>query len=59
MGRLITTNTWKKIISRDHFCGNLRFNGEWRGRQYATKPVEAYAVDEDGWLVITVIVRFF
>jgi hypothetical protein len=32
----------------------------WRGRWYAHKQVEAYAVEEpDGWLVITVIVRFF
>jgi hypothetical protein len=33
----------------------------WRGRWYAHKQVEAYAVEEpDGcWLVITVIVKFF
>lgn len=30
----------------------------WRGRRYATKQVEAYAVEEDGWFVITVIVKF-
>jgi hypothetical protein len=35
------------------------FNGSWRGRADATKRVEAYAVEEDGWLVITVIVRYF
>jgi hypothetical protein len=29
------------------------------GRRYATKQVEAYAVEEDGWLVITVIVKSF
>jgi len=26
---------------------------------YSTKQVEAYAVEEDGWLVLTVIVKFF
>jgi hypothetical protein len=32
----------------------------WRGRQYATKQVEAYAVRElDTWLVITVVVKYF
>lgn len=44
---------------RTGFRRNFAFGGEWRGRTFATKQVEAYAVDEDGWLVITVIVRFF
>ena len=31
----------------------------WRGRQFDTKEIEAYAVEQpDGWLVITVISRF-
>ncbi len=38
---------------------NFPFQQEWRGRRYATKQVEAYAVQEDGWLVITVIVKYF
>lgn len=30
------------------------------GRRYATKQVEAYAVeDENAWLVITVVVKYF
>jgi hypothetical protein len=41
------------------FRRNFVFDGEWRGRRYATKQVEAYAVEEEGWLVITVIVRYF
>ncbi len=42
------------------FRGNNAFNGEWNGRYYSTKQIEAYAVDESGdWLVITVIVKFF
>jgi hypothetical protein len=43
------------------FRRNFVHGGLWRGRWYAHKQVEAYAVEEpDGcWLVITVIVRFF
>lgn len=38
------------------------FSGEhrWRGRLFDTKQLEVYAVFEDsGWLVITVIVKYF
>ena len=39
---------------------NFPFGGIWRGRQYATKQIEAIAVEEAGrWLVITVLVKFF
>ena len=45
---------------RTGFRRNFPFNGIWRGRPYASKQVEAYAVEEDGrWIVITVLVRFF
>jgi len=43
---------------RTKFSKTFTFNSMWRGRLYATKTVEAFAVDEDGWLVITVIVKF-
>jgi hypothetical protein len=34
--------------------------GEWRGRLYKTKQIEAYAIKEDyAWLVITIIVKYF
>jgi hypothetical protein len=47
-------------FGRTGFRGNLAFNGEWMGKRYTTKQIEAYAVVEDGdWLVITVIVKFF
>lgn len=46
-------------FGRTGFRRNFLFGGEWQGRQYATKQVEAYAVDESGWLVITVIVKYF
>ncbi len=44
---------------RTGFRRNFPFNGVWCGRQCATKQVEAFAVEESGWLVITVIVRYY
>lgn len=44
---------------RTGFRRNFAFDAEWRDRLYATKQVEACAVPEDGWLVITVSVRYF
>jgi hypothetical protein len=41
------------------FRRNFPYNQKWAGRHYATKQVEAYAVEENGWLVITVVVKFF
>ena len=39
---------------------NFAFGGTWRGKVYATKQIEAYAVWEDeSWLVITVLVKYF
>ncbi len=47
-------------FGREGFRRNFRFEDEWRGRRFATKQLEAYAVEEGGdWLVITVIVRYF
>ena len=46
-------------FGRTGFRRNFPFGGSWWGRRYATKQVEAYAVEEDGWLVITVLVRYF
>lgn len=45
---------------RSGFRRNFPFDSEWQGKYYRTKQVEAYAVQEDlGWLVITVITRYF
>ena len=41
------------------FRRNFSFDSEWNGKHYTVKQVEAYAVEENGWLVITVIVKFF
>ena len=47
-------------FGRTGFRRNFLFDSEWRGRNYRTKQVEAYAVQEGGdWLVITVITRYF
>lgn len=44
-------------------CGfrrNFVYNKQWRGRFYANKLIEAIAVEQaDGWLVITVLVKFY
>jgi hypothetical protein len=47
-------------FGRIGFRRNFSFDGEWRGRQYGSKQVEAYAVRQgEDWLVITVIVKYF
>lgn len=47
-------------FGRTGFRRNFIFGGEWLGRRYSTKQVEVYAVAEEaGWLVITVLVKFF
>ena len=52
--------TFPGKYGRTGFRRNFPFNGSWHGKHYDTKQIEAYAVKEDeDWLVITVIVRFF
>ena len=47
-------------LGRTGFRRNFPFGGLWRGRHYANKQIEAYAVEENGrWIVITVLVKFF
>jgi len=46
-------------LGRVGFRRNFVFGGRWRDREYGTKQIETYAVEEAGWLVITVIVRYF
>ena len=42
------------------FGESLPTYGQWRGRHYATKQVEAIAVEDGrGWLVVTVLVKYF
>jgi len=47
-------------FDRTGFRRNFSFGEEWRGVRYGTKQVEAFAAKEDdGWMVITVIVRYY
>ncbi|MGO9272744.1 MAG: DUF4258 domain-containing protein [Terriglobia bacterium] len=46
-------------MGRTGFRRNFPFGSEWLGRRYSTKQVEAYAVPERGWLVITVMVKYY
>jgi hypothetical protein len=45
-----------RVSFRRHFS----FQSHWRGKHYATKQITAFAAPApDGWLVITVIVKYF
>jgi len=45
---------------RTGFRRNFSFGGIWRDKRYSVKQVEVYAVQEDDdWLVITIITRFY
>jgi hypothetical protein len=46
-------------FGRTGFRRNFTYEREWRGQFYRTKQLEVIAVPEDGWLVLTVIVRYF
>ena len=47
-------------FDRTMFRRNFPFKGTWRGRRFANKQVEVYAVQEGSdWLVITVITRYY
>lgn len=47
-------------LGRTGFRRNFSYDGSWQDKQYATKQIEAFAVQEDeDWLVITVVTRFF
>ncbi|MBI3782479.1 MAG: hypothetical protein HY270_03660 [Deltaproteobacteria bacterium] len=54
-----TGDSFAAKFGRTGFRRNFAQNGVWRGKRYATKQVEAYAVAETGgWLVITVVVKY-
>lgn len=47
-------------FGRNGFRRNFVFENEWRAKYYKTKQIEAFAVkEENDWLVITVITRYF
>ncbi|MBI3609747.1 MAG: DUF4258 domain-containing protein [Nitrospirae bacterium] len=55
-----TGETFPAKYGRTGFRRNFPFGKIWRGKVYATKQVEVYAVREGkDWLAITFIARFF
>jgi hypothetical protein len=55
-----TGETFAAKFGRTGFRRNFTFGGLWKGKVYATKQVEVYAVKEgDDWLAITFVTRFF
>ena len=47
-------------FGRMSFRKTFLYRGVWRGREYASKEVEAIAVEiTGGWLVLTAISRYF
>lgn len=47
-------------FGREGFQRNFSFGSLWRGRRYHMKQVEAFAIwEDDYWLVISVIVKYF
>ncbi|MFO7709643.1 MAG: DUF4258 domain-containing protein [Desulfobacterales bacterium] len=47
-------------FGRTGFRRNFPFKKDRRGKFYETKQIELYAIEEQGgWLVITVLTRFF
>jgi len=51
---VLTGERFPAKFGRVGFRRNFAFDSVWRGRRYATKEVEAYAVEKpDHWLVIS------
>ena len=47
-------------FARQGFRRNLPFKALWRGRRYHMKQVEVFATwEDDDWMVISVIVKYF
>ena len=60
---IATVRTGRKIVAkfgRLKFTRRFAYGKQWLGRRYAFKEIDAIATREPkGWLVITVIVKFF
>ena len=55
-----TGETFSAKFGRAGFRRNFVYGQDWRGKFYATKQVEVYAVKEgEDWLAITLVTRFF
>lgn len=57
---VLTGESYPVKFGRMGFRKVFGYNGIWRGNRYAHKEVEAIAVEiAGGWLVLTVIARYF
>ena len=60
---ILTVKTGEQFIAKHGRTGfrlNFLYNNLWNGKHYASKQIEAYAVlENDTWMVITLIVKFF
>jgi hypothetical protein len=60
---VLVVQTGERFIARFGRVGfrrNVPFDGFWRGKGYRMKQIEAYAIRRyDGWLVISVVTRYF
>jgi len=55
-----TGEQFEAKFGRTGFRRNFAFEKQWQGKYYKTKQIEAYAVrEDDDWLVISVITRYF
>ena len=55
-----TGETFPAKFGRTGFRRNFTFGQVWRGKTYATKQLEVYAVKEgEDWLAITFVTRSF
>lgn len=56
---ILEGETFPVKYGRTGFRRNFAFDNLWLGRHYETKQVEVYAVEENVWQVITVMVKYF
>jgi len=58
-----TVQTGEKFLvkfGRSGFRRNFAFDGVWRDKEYKTKQIEVYGVEEAAdFIVITVVVKYF
>jgi len=53
-------SAFRQKFGRQGFRHHFHFDGVWRGHRCRTKLIEAFAVEEeDDWLVISLIVKYF
>ncbi len=60
MNTVLDGESFPAKFGRTGFRRNFAYGELWRGRRYATKQIEAYAVrEDDGWLVLSFITKYF